>query len=218
MKPTLRTALTMIIALLSLSLAACDGAGPSGLDDLVTMMTGSFSSGAQAEADSSFFDIRLEMAPIWQGREGLVGHYLYVEQAAAWALDKPYRQRVYHVTEEEGGVFRSMVYALPDPAAAVGAWSLDDPLADLSPADLVEREGCAVYLEPRPDGSYEGSTRDRECTSSLRGAVYATSEITIAADRIVSWDRGWDADGNQVWGAEKAGYVFLRVAETKDSP
>ena len=30
-------------------------------------------------------------------------------------------------------------------------------------------------------------------------------------DRIVSWDRGWNDDGEQVWGAEISGYVFMRV-------
>jgi hypothetical protein len=31
------------------------------------------------------------------------------------------------------------------------------------------------------------------------------------ADRIVSWDRGFDGDRRQVWGAEKGGYIFGRI-------
>jgi hypothetical protein len=27
---------------------------------------------------------------------------------------------------------------------------------------------------------------------------------------ILSWDRGFDANGNQVWGAEKGGYIFKK--------
>ena len=30
------------------------------------------------------------------------------------------------------------------------------------------------------------------------------------ADGMTSWDRGWNDAGEQVWGAEDAGYVFLR--------
>ena len=183
----------------------------SDFESLATMMTGSFSSQAQAEADTNFFDIRLEMKPIWQDRAETGREvWFYVEQAAAWSLDKPYRQRVYHVTDEGGGVYRSMVFSLPDPEAAIGAWRQEQPLADIGPDDLQEREGCAVYLRRLPDGSFRGATRERECTSSLRGATYATSEITILDDRIVSWDRGWDDADEQVWGAETAGYVFLR--------
>jgi hypothetical protein len=27
---------------------------------------------------------------------------------------------------------------------------------------------------------------------------------------ILSWDRGWDKEDNQVWGAEKGGYEFIK--------
>ena len=180
------------------------------LQDLVDMMSGSFSSQAQARSDSAnYYDIRLEMKPIWTERND--GHWLYVEQAVATSLDEPYRQRVYHVTQVEENLFRSVVYSLPEPEAVIGAWKLAAPLAHWVPDDLTEREGCAVYLERRENGHFIGSTRDRECTSSLRGAAYATSEITIAPDRVVSWDRGFDSDGRHVWGADKGGYIFRRL-------
>ena len=34
--------------------------------------------------------------------------------------------------------------------------------------------------------------------------------MRITAESIVSWDRGFDQAGSQVWGAEKSGYVFVR--------
>jgi hypothetical protein len=40
--------------------------------------------------------------------------------------------------------------------------------------------------------------------------VYTTSEVTITNDTIASWDRGFDADGNQKWGAEAGPYIFRR--------
>ena len=175
---------------------------------LTDWMSGSFSSAAQAAADSSFLDIRLHMQPVWTGRDD--GAWFYVEQSVGWAPDKPYRQRVYHVHELEDGRFASEVYELPDPDARVGAWKLDRPLADLGPADLSPREGCVVYLERRDDGAFVGGTRGRECRSALRGATWASTEIEITADRMVSWDRGWNDEGQQVWGSERGGYVFLR--------
>ena len=213
MKTTSVFALLLMFAL-GLTLTACGESQDSDLDQLVAMMTGSFSSQAQAEADTNFLDIRLEMKPIWTDRtDAGKGHYLYVEQAAAWALDKPYRQRVYHLTAAGDGVYSSKVYALPDPDAAIGAWKLDQPLADVTAADLVERDGCAVYLRRQGNGTFQGSTRAKECTSSLRGATYATSEITIGADEVLSWDRGWNDKDEQVWGAEVSGYVFKRVVK-----
>jgi hypothetical protein len=34
--------------------------------------------------------------------------------------------------------------------------------------------------------------------------------VVLGADRMVSWDRGWDATGAQVWGATKGGYIFVK--------
>jgi hypothetical protein len=209
------TRMTKTLGWLALALAWL-AAGPAlatdlddDLDELVTMMGGSFSSAEQAAGDpDNYWDIRLEMKPIWTDRTD--GHWMYVEQAAASSLDKPYRQRVYHVTQVEENLFESAVYALPDPEAAIGAWKMDAPLAQWGPDDLEVRVGCSVFLARQEDGSFQGSTRDKECTSSLRGATYATSEIVIQADRIVSWDRGFNDQDEHVWGAEKSGYVFLK--------
>lgn len=181
----------------------------SDLDLLASWMTGSFSSAEQAAADSAYFDIRLEMAPIWPERTE--GRWLYVEQAAAPALDRPYRQRIYHLTQGSGGWFRSEVYLIPDPLRFAGAWREPARFDALAPDSLEVREGCAVLLRRTGDGAFSGSTLGAGCASDLRGASYATSEVTVRADRLVSWDRGFDAGGTQTWGAEGGGYIFLRT-------
>ena len=180
------------------------------LKRLASMMTGTFSSEAQAEADDGFFHIRLVMAPIWEARAD--GPWLYVEQAAAGSLDAPYRQRVYHLVEVGDGSIRSDVYELPDPAAFTGAWRRDDAFSGVSPDDLVLREGCSLVLRPTGGSRWAGATADRACPSELRGASYATSEAVITPEGMLSWDRGWNAQGEQVWGAVKGGYVFDRVS------
>ncbi len=178
------------------------------LATLAELMTGSFSSAAQSAADEDYFDIRLEMARIWPDRKD--GYWLYVEQAAASNLERPYRQRVYHVEEDKDGSFRSEVYSIPDPLRFVGDWKKKDPLVGLSRDSLEIREGCAVILRLNPDGLFAGGTDDAACKSTLRGASYATSDVVVGEDRIESWDRGFDATGNQVWGAEKGPYIFNR--------
>ena len=171
-------------------------------------MTGSFSSQAQAlEQPDDYFDIRLFMEPIWSDRTD--GRWLYVEQAAAWSLERPYRQRVYHLVDTSDGPV-SEVYELPgDPLEFAGAYKEPQRFKSLSPEDLAEREGCAIYLR-LVAGAYEGSTLGTGCTSSLGGASYATSEVVITPDTITSWDRGFDDERFQVWGAELGPYVFVR--------
>lgn len=45
----------------------------------------------------------------------------------------------------------------------------------------------------------------------MHGASYARSEVEILEDKVISWDRGFDAEGNYVWGAEKSGYIFNKI-------
>ncbi|MBK7032563.1 MAG: hypothetical protein IPH49_04720 [Ignavibacteria bacterium] len=75
--------------------------------------------------------------------------------------------------------------------------------------DLSIRRGCEVYMQ-MDDIMFFGSTHGTACTSDLKGASYATSEVKIFRDRIISWDRGFSADGVQVWGPKKGGYVFVK--------
>jgi hypothetical protein len=175
----------------------------------VSWMTGSFSSEEQARADTNYFDIRLEMWPIWVERGD--GYWLYVEQAVASQEDRPYRQRVYHVTEQADGSIRSDVYEIPDPLRFVGVWKSRDRLAGLTPDSLHLKNGCAVILKRVSGDAFEGGTVGRGCSSQLRGAMYATSTVRVTPDGLVTWDRGHDAAGNQVWGATAGGYVFKKI-------
>ncbi|MEM7245441.1 MAG: chromophore lyase CpcT/CpeT [Acidobacteriota bacterium] len=198
----------VVLSLLSLLVPGLASAGD--LAAVTRRMTGSFSSAPQAAVDDAYFDIRLEMKPIWRHRRD--GRWFYVEQAAASALERPYRQRVYQVTRRPDGSLRSRVFSLPEPLEHAGAWKDDKPLAELDADDLELRQGCDVILHRVDAHEYAGSTIGRSCQSSLRGATYATSEVRVFRDRIESWDRGFDRSGKQVWGATAGAYVFTKTA------
>jgi len=44
----------------------------------------------------------------------------------------------------------------------------------------------------------------------MRGASYASSEVTLTATELNTWDRGYDAGGAQVWGSTKGPYRFVK--------
>lgn len=182
------------------------------LKELERYLTGSFTSTAQAQADSRFFDIHLHTSPLWPQRED--GPWLYVEQAAAGRLDKPYRQRVYRLRALEDGRLESQVFLLPgDPLQYAGAWQRPELLAAVTPEQLVPREGCSILLTAEPSPlAFRGSTQGTSCPSELRGAAYATSEVTLQQGLLLTWDRGYDAQGKQVWGSEHGPYRFQQVA------
>jgi len=196
--------------LLLFFIIAC-GQKDKNFQELTEMMTGSFSSENQSIADSSFYHITLEMVRIWPDLKD--GVWLYVEQAVAEYRDKPYRQRIYHLQQIDATNFTSDIYTFPDPLNMAGAYQTPEKFDAFTSASLIERDGCTVYIEKQADGSYTGSTKDQECTSSLRGAFFATTEVTITDTQLISWDRGFDAEGNQVWGAEKSGYIFDKIKD-----
>ncbi len=213
----------LLLLLLLLLAAGCSGTGTVVLDkeptlgddaDLMRLtgwMTGAFSSERQSQEDERFFDIRLHVARIWPERDDAV--WLYVEQAAATALERPYRQRVYRLTRISDEVLESRIFELAEPETYAGAWSNPETLQATAPEELTYRTGCEVLLK------FTGEARDRVvggtlgnlCKSELRGASYATTRVEIDGAGMVSWDQGFDAEDSQVWGSEVGGYRFLRT-------
>ncbi|GEM_PF-298835 len=235
LRPYTRSVLPLVAvvaAALALGLPACQnpqgtggtaqgGGSAPALEPLASAMEGNYSSAEQSKADPDFRDIRLHMKRIWAARND--GPWLYVEQAAAGSLEKPYRQRVYQLATcsdptRPDGTIESRVFELPgDPLAFAGAWADAARFDLIRVQDLLPRDGCTVFLTASEDGTqsaaWTGATGIDSCPSSLRGASYATSQVTITSTEIRSWDRGFDKDGKQVWGAVTGPYKFIKQAD-----
>ena len=184
-------------------------AEPTALERLATCLTGTFSSADQARGDQNFHDVTLHVIAIWSDRSD--GPWLYVEQALPDAPDHPFRQCIYQLAARPDGAVQFRVLDLPDPIAATNAWKDPARLAKLTPADLTAHEGGSVVLRLQPDGSFKGGTEGKGTASSLRGASYATTELTVTAKETVIWERAYNASDVQVWGSLHGGYVFRRV-------
>lgn len=178
------------------------------LQALLRYMTGDFSSAAQSKRDTDFYDIRLHIRPIWAADKA--NHWLYVEQATASAEAKPYRQRVYKVENDGAGGFKSIVYTLPDQANWAGKYKTPEAFNSLTVKELTLRDGCTVFLKKQPNRTFSGATQGMGCESTLRGAKYASSKVTITPKMLLSWDQGFNEKGEQMWGATKSGYEFIK--------
>lgn len=172
------------------------------------MLEGEYSSADQAAADSTYLNISLIMKRIWNERTD--GYWLYVEQALQSKKDKPYRQRVYQLTQKGDNEFVSRIYQFNDPLNYAGAYKDTAKLNALTFDKLTTKEGCEVIMN-KYGTSFEGGTKGKGCPSNLKGATYATSEIVIELNTLKSWDRGFDETDKQVWGAEKGPYLFKRL-------
>ena len=170
-------------------------------------MTGDFDSFNQSQQNPAYLNITLRMKWIWPERTD--GYWLYVEQAVAGS--NPYRQRVYKVGVATQSRIASEVYEflnVSDEQNAVGAWADENPLSDLGPDDFVARDGCIVFLTRTDPVTFTGGTDGKDCASSMYGATYATSDVTLTAEQLTSWDRGFNANDEQVWGAVAGPYIF----------
>ncbi|UCD93376.1 MAG: chromophore lyase CpcT/CpeT [Candidatus Zixiibacteriota bacterium] len=176
---------------------------------LASYMIGSFSSQEQAAADTNFYDIRLEVVRIWENRTD--GSWLYVEHAGARMLDKPYRQRIYRLTQVDDSTFRSDVFSMRNPLRYAGEWKKPKPMTTVMPDSLGERQGCSMILKKEGDSAFVGGTVGIECATMLAGAKYTTTELRITATHLYSWDRGFDAEDKQVWGSTVGAYILKKI-------
>ncbi|WP_299227664.1 chromophore lyase CpcT/CpeT [uncultured Psychroserpens sp.] len=177
------------------------------LPELFALMQGSFNSEIQAEVDSTYFNISLHMYPIWEDK----GNYLYVEQALNARQNKPYRQRIYEVTQLNDSVYSSAIYTIEHDSLWIGKWKTPTAFDSLSMDNVSKKVGCEVLLKRVAKNHYKGETGEKTCESTLYGASYATSEVEILEDKIISWDRGFDDNSKHIWGAEKGGYIFNKL-------
>jgi len=183
-------------------------AGATSLERLVTAMIGSFTTAEQALADQDFRNITLHVSRIWSDRSD--GRWLYLEQALTDAPEHPYRQFIYQCTAREDGDIDVHIFNLPDPIAATGAWKNPALIDKLSPTDCTLQQEGALIIQAHPDGTFTGKTAGRGGASELRGASYATTELSIGPQQIKVWDRGYNARGIQVWGSINSGYLFKK--------
>lgn len=177
------------------------------LPELFALMQGSFDSEIQSQVDTTYYNISLHMYPIWKDK----GNFLYVEQALNSKQDKPYRQRIYEVTQLNDSVYSSAIYTIENDSLWIGKWKTPEAFDTLDMNKVTKKEGCEVLLKRMEPYYYKGETGEKTCESSLYGASYATSEVEILEDKIISWDRGFDDKDEYIWGAEKSGYIFIKI-------
>lgn len=174
-------------------------------ETLLDWMTGTYDSKSQSEKNSEYEHIEMKMSRVWPDKPN--GAWIYVEQSLASESEKPYRQRMYFLSEITEDEYSLDIYELPNPAEFVGAWKDPSPFEDITLFDLKHKSGCTVIIFY--DGfQYGGSSREGSCKSEMNGASYMTSDIALTEGVLEAWDRGFDGDGTQVWGPESGPYTF----------
>ncbi|MBM0740264.1 chromophore lyase CpcT/CpeT [Phormidium sp. CLA17] len=181
-------------------------------EEVAALLVGKMDTSAQAIANPKAPNVQMTTCRI-----GLVAQaepqsiFLYQEQAMSTSLDKPYRQRFLEISPSSlSQSVRSRSFKPTDPTRWAG-------LCDRT-SDSIERTVnlsdlgtpvCNVFLKQVGTG-YMGNTPVDGCPAKVRGAVRITNHIELAPASMNTWDRGFDAQGKQVWGAKTEAYHFRR--------
>ncbi|MBW4418427.1 MAG: chromophore lyase CpcT/CpeT [Myxacorys californica WJT36-NPBG1] len=143
--------------------------------------------------------------------------YLYQEQAinaaqnsGAAQFGKPYRQRFLQLSPNAAnGSVRSLSFRPAEATRWIGLCNRPESARVVQLQD-VGKPTCAVFLKQSGD-AYIGRTPINGCPSNVRGAVRVTNYIELERNRMNTYDRGYDANGKQVWGAKEGAYQFKKI-------
>ncbi|KQJ88387.1 chromophore lyase CRL, chloroplastic [Brachypodium distachyon] len=170
----------------------------------------------QARKDpENYFNLRMLTCPATEMVDG--SGVLYFEQAFWRAPEKPFRQRFYMVKpcpKEMKCDVELSSYAIRDVEEYK---NFCDRPKDQRPqpeeviADIAEHL-TTIHLSRCGRGKrclYEGSTPSGGFPNNWSGAAYCTSDLSIHKNgEIHIWDKGFDDEGNQVWGTKAGPYEF----------
>ncbi|KAL7139801.1 hypothetical protein ABFS83_09G077500 [Erythranthe nasuta] len=170
----------------------------------------------QASRDpDNYFNLRWLSCPAAEMVDG--SRVLYFEQAFWRTPHKPFRQRFFMVkpcSKEMKCDVELSTHAIRDSEEYK---NFCDRSKDQRPqpeeviGDIAEHL-TTIYLKRCDRGKrclYEGSTPADGFSNAWNGASYCTSDLTVLKNsEIHTWDRGYDDNGNQVWGVKDGPYEF----------
>lgn len=174
-----------------------------------------FSREQAARDPDNYFNLRFVTCPAVEMVDG--SKVLYYEQAFWRTPQKPFRQRFYMVKPCPKDLkcdVEVSTYAIRDMEEYKNFCDRtkdQKPLPEEVIGDIAERL-TTIHLKRCDRGKrclYEGSTPPGGYPNSWNGATYCTSELAILKNNEMhAWDRGYDDDGNQVWGVKEGPYEF----------
>ena len=190
------------------STAASDStAVVSGVEAVARHLEGVMSTAAQASRDADFVGVQMTTCRVTPSDPQPNSIYLYQEQALIGRLSAPYRQRFLQITPGNNQRIESRTFKPDRPAQWVGLCAQPEPVVAITG---LGESVCTVSLRASVVGGYVGSTPSIGCPANVRGAVSITNVVVLHENGMDTWDRGFDAEGNQVWGADTVPYQYRR--------
>jgi CpeT/CpcT family (DUF1001) len=186
------------------------------VEDVASRLEGIMDTSARARVNPKAANVRMTACRvgITQNTNQSVGKpiFLYQEQALSRELNKPYRQRFLEISSVNNGrTVRSLSYKPANSESVINLCNKPVSERIVKFSDL-GKPVCSVFLT-RSQENYIGVTPSGGCPANVRGAVKITNTIVLKKTGMNTWDRGFDANGKQVWGAESESYEFRKITQ-----
>jgi CpeT protein len=124
------------------------------------------------------------------------------------ASQPPYFQVVIQLRDFGDGAVHTTTYRLSGDGARTAARDLSPSAESIDfDEDWLGEVACMGHQQSLAPGYWEGAA---SCPNAYRGGVRVDSRSIRAPGVYVNWDRGFDADGDLVWGPPEGGYIFKR--------
>ncbi len=203
---------TLLCALAAFAVSALPATADT-LAEFAADTTGSWTSVEQS-ASPDYAWIESDTRQIWTDRDD--GVWFYQENASmgdnpdseptADAKSKPYFQIVIQARDLGDGDVHTTSWRLDRAAGADIHAEMQKPDVAFKPEWLTE-VACMGRMQRVGAGYWEGGST---CPNTYKGGVKVESRTIRAPGLYVNWDRGFNAEGEHIWGPASGGYIFKR--------
>ena len=198
-------------------LSACTSPGLSGeedssstsrLESFASLMEGAYAT-APDDPENNFTDRRVRITS-----PSLEGVWLYY-QLNTGAERKLYRQRVISLTlASDGESIIQKTYGLQDADNYINAWEKPNLLRAMTRNDisLYFDEGCEQVWREVAAQSWQGYVDPENCkifSERRQAEISIEAEARLTSTNYYQTERGFDADGNKIFGSEPGGFIKL---------
>lgn len=159
--------------------------------------------GADGQTKPVYLVMSVAPAPV----EGLADT-LYVETARTDSPWTPYRRAIFQIYPYKDSLrLRTYELAVGETADGVfdGMFAAPEHFPELTAGELI----ATIDIDITPSNTGFSGKSPYPYPTGLGGAVEMTSEVTLDGDVLSVADRGYDAEGNIVWGAGEDGVFFF---------
>ena len=183
--------------------------GDSSAAQLASSMVGTFATRADAPG-TAFADFRASLPTMGDGQ------WIYFQRNQGADM-QVYRQRVLQLIDQPDGSVSQITYTIAEPERFATAPQDAAALAPLNSADLTAllNEGCEQlwrYDADRDGGSWIGRVNPDSCTiysQRRQTEIRIGSETRLTGDALYEAERGFDLEGNQLWGTPAGEYSTI---------